>query len=250
MPEATDTPRQPPHPVLTRYYADAQARQTRVNAMFDAAAGHYDRIEGAMSLGTGQRYRRESLSRAGLVEGMRVLDVGCGTGLMAKQAMRLVGPRGRVIAIDPSTGMLTRAEARSMQLVVRGVGEALPFADNSFDFLSMGYALRHVPDLGRAFREFRRVLKSAGVALILEITAPASRSAYALLKVYLKYMVPAAVHLSQRGGETSALMSYYWATIDQCVPPTTIVESLRGAGFASVERRVEVGILSAFTARA
>lgn len=250
MPESAkhDAHAAPPHPVLNGFYAHARERQTRVNALFDATARHYDRIERVMSLGTGQRYRREALTRAGLCAGMRVLDVGCGTGMLAAQAAAITGPQGRVVAIDPSAGMLDRARARGTPLPVRGVGDALPFHDAAFDMLSMGYALRHVADLQAAFREFRRVLKPGGVALMLEITPPASRVAYALLKFYLKHLVPAAARLGLRGREAGVLMSYYWATIEECVPPATILETLRRAGFARAQRRVQVGIFSAYTA--
>lgn len=239
---------QPPHPVLKRFYAHVGERQTRVNQMFDAAAGQYDRMERVMSLGAGRRYRREALLQTGLASGMRMLDVGCGTGVIAAQAARIVGTRGLVVALDPSSGMLIQARARRGSAAVQGIGESLPFADESFDMLSMGYALRHVADLRRAFDEFRRVLKSDGVALILEITAPAARPAHALLKAYLKYMIPAAARVARRGREARALMSYHWETIERCVPPATIMDALRRAGFERVERRVEFGIFSAYTA--
>jgi demethylmenaquinone methyltransferase / 2-methoxy-6-polyprenyl-1,4-benzoquinol methylase len=236
---------QPPHPVLPDYYRHAAERQTRVNAMFDAAARHYDRIERLMSFGTGQRYRRQALERAGLVEGMRVLDVGCGTGVIAAQAAAL---GGRVVALDPSAGMLQQARARGVSLMTRGLGEALPFADNGFDLLTMGYALRHVADLRLAFSEFQRVLRSGGRALLLEITAPEACVTHAALKLYLKHLVPTLTRISERRREAAQVMTYYWDTIEQCVPPAVIMEALGRAGFARVERRVEFGILSQYTA--
>lgn len=251
MPQALDPSHrgvasaQPPHPVLLRYYGGAEERQTRVNAMFDAAARHYDLIERVMSFGTGQRYRRQALEHAGLIEGMRVLDVGSGTGVIAAQATEL---GGRVVALDPSTGMLQRARARGVSLATRGVGESLPFADNSFDLLTMGYALRHVADLNLAFREFRRVLRPGGRALLLEITAPDLRFQRAALKLYLKHVIPALTRLSRRGHEAAPVMAYYWETIERCVPPATIMDTLRGTGFAQVGRRVEFGMFSAYTA--
>jgi len=250
MPECAEraAPASPPHPVLNDYYVHARARQSRVNAMFDAAARHYDRIERVMSFGTGQRYRREALTRASVRSGMRVLDVGCGTGLLTAQAAAITGPRGRVVAIDPSAGMLNQALALGAPQAVRGVGDALPFHDAAFEVVSMGYALRHVADLERAFREFRRVLKPGGVALLLEITPPASHAARVLLKFYLKYLIPTAARLGLPGREAGALMSYYWATIEQCVPPATILDALRRVGFGRVRRHVELGIFSAYTA--
>jgi demethylmenaquinone methyltransferase/2-methoxy-6-polyprenyl-1,4-benzoquinol methylase len=240
--------RQPPHPVLPQYYADAEQRQGRVNAMFDAAARHYDRIEGAMSLGLGRWYRREALTRAGLRDGMHLLDVGSGTGGIAAEAAALAGPQGCVIALDPSAGMLAQAQSRGIARAVRGLGESLPFADATFDVLSMGYALRHVSDLDRAFREYCRVLKPGGVALLLEITRPECRPAGALLKLYLKHVVPTITRIGRQSRAAAPVMSYYWDTIEQCVSPATIVGTLREAGFAQVERRVEFGILSAYTA--
>lgn len=238
----------PPHPVLSSYYRDAEERQARLNAMFDAAARHYDLIERVMSFGRGQRYRRQALASAGLVEGMRVLDVGCGTGMIAAQAADLAGARGQVVALDPSTGMLQRARARGVLLAARGLGECLPFADNSFDLVTMGYALRHVADLKLAFREFRRVLRPGGRALLLEITAPESRFQHAALKFYLKHLIPGLTRLSRRSREAAPVMAYYWETIERCVPPATITDTLRGTGFAHVWWRVEFGMFSAYTA--
>lgn len=239
---------QPPHPVLERYYVSERERSARVNEMFDAAAADYDRIESAMSLGSGKRYRRIALTRAGLAAGMHVLDVGCGTGVLAQEAARIVGAHGSVSAIDPSSGMLAQARGRQVTRAVQGVGERLPFADASFDLLCMGYALRHVADLNVAFREFRRVLKPDGIALLLEITAPKTPTAHTLLKLYLKHFIPAISRLSRRGRAASRLMSYYWETVESCVPPAVIVDALRAAGFERIERRVQVGVFSAYQA--
>ena len=70
------------------------------------------------------------------------------------------------------------------------MGERLPFADGQFDFISMGYGLRHVADLGSLFREFRRVLRPGGVACALEIARPDSAVSRAVLKVYLRGIAP------------------------------------------------------------
>ena len=80
-----------PHPTLDRYYGRSDERPQFVRRMFDATAGDYDRVEGPMALGSGRWYRREALQRAGLGPGMRVLDVAIGTGLVAREAVRLAG---------------------------------------------------------------------------------------------------------------------------------------------------------------
>lgn len=239
----------PPHPILKDYYADEKERQALIVQLFNASAQHYDRINQIMSFGTGYRYRRQALLRAGLADSMRLLDVGCGTGVMSGYASQIVGPLGCVVALDPSIAMLYEALQSRVRCVVQGVGEHLPFADNSFDMLSMGYALRHVADLYMTFSEYRRVLKPGGVVLLLEITPPKSRLLYLLLKLYLKFIVPAMTILYTHNRDTRVLLSYNWDTIEWCVPPNTIMEALQCVGFEQAHRYVMHGIFSEYTAR-
>jgi demethylmenaquinone methyltransferase/2-methoxy-6-polyprenyl-1,4-benzoquinol methylase len=237
----------PPHPPLSRYYGDERERRRRIEAWFDQAAPAYDWIGQAASLGSGHRYRRQALLRAGLAGGMRVLDVGCGTGVLAAHARGIVGPGGSAVALDPSLGMLRETGRRGVSRRVRALGEELPFADGSFDLLSMGYALRHVADLRAAFREYRRVLRPGGKVLLLEITRPEGRFSQRLARLFFGRLVPRLSRL--RGGRsTQELMEYYWDTIERCVPPATILAALEDAGFTQVGRRIEKGILSDYSA--
>src|SRR5690606_8600251 len=124
-------------------------RQRYVNDLFDSTALDYDRIERLMSFGSGSWYRRDALRRAGIGRGSAVLDVGCGTGLLAREAAKLIGPTGRLVGVDPSPGMMAQANLPQCRLV-EGIAESLPVEDASFDFVTMGYALRHVGDLQQA----------------------------------------------------------------------------------------------------
>lgn len=236
----------PPHPLLLRYHRDEASRRQEVPVWFDAVAADYDWISQASSFGSGLRYRREALLRAGLQKGMRVLDVGCGPGILAAQAQEITG-RG-VLALDPSFGMLSQAGKRGVSRRIQGVAEALPLAGGRFDLLSMGYALRHVADLRSTFEEYRRVLKPGGKLLLLEITVPRSRLLHGLLKLYMGTIVPWMARLARSGRASQRVMAYYWDTIETCVPPAVILEALRAAGFSQVERYVELGIFSEYTA--
>jgi demethylmenaquinone methyltransferase/2-methoxy-6-polyprenyl-1,4-benzoquinol methylase len=248
MSASPDEPRGalPPHPTLTSYYRSAEERQAVVNGLFDDSAPYYDWICRVMSAGTGSSYRREVLERAGLKPGMRLLDVATGTGLVAREAAALLGdPRG-VVGLDPSAGMLRECRKVIPGRLVQGVGEGLPFKSGSFDMVSMGYALRHVPDLELAFREYYRVLRGGGRVVIMEIVRPRSRAGVLALGVVLKRVLPVVTRLGTRSARAERLMRYYWDTVVNCVPPQAILEALRQVGFARVERRTLGPVLTEY----
>ena len=235
-----------PHPPLTDYYADETARHGWLRTVFNASAVDYDRIEGLMAFGTGPWYRRQALRRAGLARGMRVLDVGTGTGLTAKQAARLSGGGANVTGVDPSVGMLANARLPEGMRVIEGRAEALPAADSSFDFVSMGYALRHVADLRAMFGEFFRTLRPGGRVCVLEITRPTGVRATRWLRAYLRYVVPVVARWVGRSRETPQVMRYLWDSIEACVPPQKVVEQMQAAGFTDISRNVVLGIFSEY----
>jgi demethylmenaquinone methyltransferase / 2-methoxy-6-polyprenyl-1,4-benzoquinol methylase len=237
-----------PHPPLTDYYATQADRSGFVRQLFDRTAADYDRIERAMAFGSGSWYRRSALLRAGLGSAMRVLDVGTGTGLTAREAFDLVGPSGEVTGIDPSEAMMARAKLPAAVRMVRGAAEAIPLAAGAADFVCMGYALRHVEDLQAAFREFMRVLVPGGRLCLLEITPPAGRWSRALLKLYMRTLVPLMARCMVTHRDMPELMRYYWDTIETCVEPRSIVDALREARFVDVSHHLELGIFSEYRA--
>ena len=243
-------PQLPPHPHLRDYYVDEADRRTYLDHAFDASAQYYDGLSQLIGFGTDRWYRRQALLRAGLTSGMSMLDVGCGTGLSAAPARDIVAPAGRVIGVEPSRGMLGEAIKRDrLHTGIRGVAESLPVADNTFDFLCMSFALRHVADLRAAFREFNRVLQPGGIVFITEITPPQASLSYRLMKFYLKHVIPLITRLWSRNAVAQQLYLYCWETHDQCVPPDTILSAMQSAGLQDVKRWVEVGIFSEYTAR-
>lgn len=237
-----------PHAPLTDYYPDESARRGWVSEMFDSTAPDYNRIERILGLGTGPWYRRQALLRAGLANGMRVLDVGVGTGLVAQQAAAIVGDPALVTGVDPSPGMLANTVVPKGVVLVAGTAERIPFPDASFDFLSMGYALRHISDLSIAFAEFHRVLKPGGRLCILEITCPENGLQKLLLKTYARRVVPLLARLAAKSGDTAQLWRYYWDTIEACAAPAEVMRTLESAGFAGVRRHLELGMFSEYGA--
>lgn len=238
-----------PHLPIREYYATEAERGAWLRGIFTRTAGDYDRIERVLGLGSGSWYRRRALRRAGLGAGMRVLDVGTGTGLTACEAAAIVGDPTLVTGVDPSSGMVEHAQVPAGLTLLEGSAEAIPATDAAADFLSMGYALRHVGDLPAAFAEFNRVLRPGGRLCLLEITQPEGRTARSLLKAYLRGFVPVVAAVVARHRDTPELMRYYWDSIAACVPPATIMQALRGAGFVAVERETDLGVFSAYRAR-
>jgi len=221
-----------PHPPLHGYYGDGEGRQRFLNNLFDRTAYQYRNIDKATGLGFGIWYRRRALELSGLSQGMCVLDVACGPALVAQCARDIVGASGVVVGLDPSIGMLREARKGPCRTLVIGVGERLPFPDASFDFLSMGYALRHVSDLRAAFSEYYRVLKPGGVVLLLEICRPRSPLLISLSRFYIKTVLGIVFSASTRNRDMKTLMDYWWDTTETCVQPDAIVGALKDAGFS------------------
>lgn len=238
----------PPHSVL-EYYKDPNQRRKFVTWIFDETACEYDWIVRVMSFGSGDWYRRKALLRAGLTRGMHTLDVACGTGPVAKAQASIVGATGSVIALDHSYNMLKETRKRVNAPLLHAGADELPLAQNSFDFLSMGFALRHVDDLNATFQEYFRVLKPGGTLLILELTKPQSKIAFALIRFYLWHFVPLIARLGSGSKNAQTMMKYWWDTIENCVPPQKIMQLITDCGFVQVQTNQSLGLFSEYTAK-
>jgi demethylmenaquinone methyltransferase/2-methoxy-6-polyprenyl-1,4-benzoquinol methylase len=238
-----------PHPVLEDHFGTIDDRPAYVKSLFDATAYHYDCANTILSLGSGQWYRRRALKRGGLRPGMRLLDVAVGTGLVTKAALSVTGGRLDVVGVDISWRMLAEAKAALRTPLIQANAERLPIADASIDFVSMGYALRHVCDLVYTFREFRRVLRPGGTLLLLEFSRPAGWVKHTLAAWYLGRMIPALCRQLWPRTRTAQLMHYFWETIDHCVPSETIIDQLWSSGFLQVSCETDLDLLRAYRAK-
>jgi demethylmenaquinone methyltransferase / 2-methoxy-6-polyprenyl-1,4-benzoquinol methylase len=234
-------------PRLDRYFSGEQERREVTQAMFDEAAPGYDNAESLTALGSGAWYRREVLRRNGLAPGMNLLDVAAGTGLVTVAAHELVGPRGRVWALDPSPGMLAELRKKVVVTTLEGYAESIPLPDAGMDFVSMGYALRHVGDLDQAFAEYARVLRTGGRVCIMEISRPANRFLRGLLKFHISVLVPALAKLTGKHADVERLWAYYGDTIEAALEPEPILAAMRRAGFTDVDCSVTFGVFREYT---
>ncbi|MFO0453468.1 MAG: bifunctional demethylmenaquinone methyltransferase/2-methoxy-6-polyprenyl-1,4-benzoquinol methylase UbiE [Pseudomonadota bacterium] len=156
-----------------------EAKAGRVREVFDSVADKYDVMNDLMSLGIHRLWKRHTLSKTGLRAGQSALDVAGGTGDLAAGMSRQGGPTGRGVLSDSNEAMRARGRDRLLDRGLAGHveyslanAEKLPFADDSFHCVTIGFGLRNVTDKPAALRSMLRVLKPGGQLLILEFSKP------------------------------------------------------------------------------
>ena len=147
----------------------------RVRGVFDSVAGKYDLMNDLMSAGLHRLWKRFAVEATNVRPGMRVLDLAGGTGDLALEFARRIGPTGVVVLTDINATMLQGGRDRLINAgvilpVVQCNAEKLPFPDAHFDCVSIGFGLRNVTRKEVALSEMRRVLRPGGVAAVLEFS--------------------------------------------------------------------------------
>lgn len=169
----------------------------RVGAVFDSVAERYDIMNDLMSLGIHRLWKRLTAEMAGLRPGARVLDLAGGTGDLTRLYADKVGRDGELILSDINARMLAQGRRRLLDLglgqvrYVQANAERLPFPDNHFDLVSIGFGLRNVTDKQAALNEMQRLLRPGGRALILEFSRPVLPGLKPLYDLYSFTALPA-----------------------------------------------------------
>ncbi len=169
----------------------------RVRGVFDSVAGNYDLMNDLMSGGVHRLWKKFTLSLADLRPGQRALDVAGGTGDLAAGLARQVGDRGLVVLTDINASMLNRGRDRlindglvSNVRFAQANAEKLPFADRSFDCITIGFGLRNVTDKAAALASMHRALRPGGQLLVLEFSRPTAPGLKALYDTYSFRILP------------------------------------------------------------
>jgi demethylmenaquinone methyltransferase / 2-methoxy-6-polyprenyl-1,4-benzoquinol methylase len=194
--------------------------------MFDRISPVYDAMNRAMTLGLDRRWRRLAAESV-VSSGAEVLDACCGTGDLALAAER-VG--GRVTGVDFSDRMLERARAKSqtVEWVLADV-TALPFSDDHFDAVTVGFGIRNVPDLEAGLAELARVLRPGGRIACLEITRPSG-----ILRPFFKLWFDALVPLAGKVLPGGRAYTYLPASVRRFPGPADLAAAFGRAGFEGV----------------
>jgi demethylmenaquinone methyltransferase/2-methoxy-6-polyprenyl-1,4-benzoquinol methylase len=216
--------------------AAAEARQGtldegEVRAMFDRIARVYDLMNSLMTAGLHHRWRERAAALAVLAPGDSALDVACGTGDLAVELARRVGPSGRVVGADFSEAMLERARRKSETIEwERANALELPHPDDEFDAATVGFGARNFSDLDRGLGEMARVVRPGGRVVVLEITTPQRPPLSKFFSIWFDRLVPA---LGKLAGDPDAY-AYLPSSVRRFPPPEPLAGRMAAVGLTDV----------------
>jgi demethylmenaquinone methyltransferase/2-methoxy-6-polyprenyl-1,4-benzoquinol methylase len=215
---------------VTRASLDKQPHE--VAAMFDDVAAKYDLTNDVISLGQARLWRRAVAEAVGAGPGDLVLDLGAGTGT---SSLPFVEAGARVVPCDFSLGMLTQGKQRHPELpLTAGDATRLPFADDSFDAVTISFALRNVQETERALSELYRVTKPGGRLVICEFSTPTWTP---LRTVYTEYLMRALPPVATRVSSNPDAYVYLAESIRAWPDQPALAAKLQQAGWSKVAWR-------------
>lgn len=234
------------------------AKKEGIRRLFNSIAGEYDKLNHILSLNIDKRWRKKAVRQiADTQEVLKVLDVACGTGDFTIEIARNVGPGSTVTGIDLSEGMLevarkkceaearkgkgekyvteNRKDGRLAEIdLVQGDCEAMPYEDDTFDRIGVGFGVRNFENLPKGLTEMHRVLKKDGKLVILELSIPSNPIIRWFYKLYFLKILPAI------GGWISGnrgAYEYLPASVLQFPAPEKFMQMMSDAGFSKVQHK-------------
>ncbi|HEY3960542.1 MAG TPA: class I SAM-dependent methyltransferase [Solirubrobacteraceae bacterium] len=239
----------------------------QVRSMFDRIARIYDPLNTAMTAGLHHRWRERAADLAHVGPGSRVLDVATGTGDLAIELARRVAPGGEVVGSDFSEGMLARARVKAARISGHDRAEAglngaggsqngqahtgglvrprfdwgdaleLPYAENSFDAVTVGFGARNFSDLPRGLAEMARVVRPGGRVVVLEFTTPTRPPLSLFYRLWFDRVVPL---LGRLVGDADAY-AYLPDSVKRWPPPALLAAELARAGLGDIRYLLTAG---------
>ena len=214
------------------------AKKEGVKKMFDNIAPDYDKLNHILSLNIDKNWRKKAVRElADEARPLNVLDVACGTGDFTIEIAKKVAPDSRVVGVDISDGMIAVGLEKLSKLGINASMEvadceALPYEDNTFDRISVGFGVRNFEHLELGLSEMYRVLTPGGKLVILELSVPSNALIRWGYKLYFLKVLPFIGGLVS--GDRGAY-EYLPASVLRFPAPDKFMEIMKSAGFDIVE---------------
>ncbi|NCU16378.1 demethylmenaquinone methyltransferase [Pallidibacillus pasinlerensis] len=173
-----------------------QSKEEKVHRVFESIYHKYDKMNSIISFRQHIRWRKDTMKRMNVQKGKKALDVCCGTADWTIEMSKAVGEEGEVIGLDFSENMLKvgREKLKKEQIknakLIHGNAMELPFDDNSFDHVTIGFGLRNVPDYMQVLKEMYRVVKPGGIVACLDTSHPTMFGFKQIYQLYFRYIMP------------------------------------------------------------
>ncbi len=210
-------------------YGSEDPKGRQVEQMFDSIAPAYDFMNRAMTLGIDRRWRSKAVGMLGNPK--NILDVATGTGDLALLLARRI-PESEVTGIDLSEGMISVgqkkiAEAGLEERITLIAGDclALPFADNSFDCITVAYGVRNFADIPAGLREMQRVLRPGGKLCIIELSVPTNPVVKPFYNLYTRTIIPFIGRLVSHDSRAYSYLPESIAAVPQRGDMTSLMEA-------------------------
>jgi demethylmenaquinone methyltransferase/2-methoxy-6-polyprenyl-1,4-benzoquinol methylase len=212
-------------------------KETYIHKMFSSIADNYDFLNSLLSFNRDKYWRKFAISKIEPVAGVQVLDVATGTGALALELARKVDKGSKVVGVDFSREMLCRAQNKLAKRQCHNLGlicakaEALPFPDDTFDYVSIGFALRNMAEMEQVLREMTRVLKMGGKILCLEFSQPQHKIFRRIYYFYIFHILPFLGWAISRNKEAYA---YLPKSIAGFASPTELKQAMEKVGLGDI----------------
>ena len=238
--------------IVTPYKDQTTGKKEQVATMFNNIAGKYDFMNQLLSLGIHKGWRRKAVNFLKEINPKTILDIATGTGDFAIEAMNL-NP-DKIVGVDISQGMLKVGVEKINKLGLQnkielklGDSENLPFADNSFDAITVGFGVRNFETLEKGINDIYRVLNTNGMISILEFSKPKIFPVKQVYHFYFRYITPA---LGKLFSKDSSAYTYLPESVKAFPDGEDFLAVLKKAGFKETKAiPVTFGIASIYTAK-
>ncbi|WP_318617334.1 demethylmenaquinone methyltransferase [Sporosarcina sp. YIM B06819] len=218
------------------------SKEQKVHKVFEKISVDYDKMNSVISFNQHKKWRNDIMMRMDVREGSQVLDVCCGTADWTIALADAVGTTGHVTGLDFSEGMLEAGRPKTAQYpnikLVQGNAMELPFSDNSFDYVTIGFGLRNVPDYLTVLKEMNRVLKPGGMIACLETSQTEIPVYRQVFRFYFKFIMPV---LGKVFAKSYKEYSWLQESADDFPGKKQLAQLFTEAGFATVSYKTYSG---------